>query len=248
MLLAIDIGNTNISYALFQKGRLIRKFDIPTKKYTKIKFLNALKKYKPHAAIISSVVPRLLEVLKKDLKTVSANKIYILGKNIKAPIKNKYRYPRQVGQDRLVNAYAASQLYGIPLIVVDYGTAVTFDVISKNREYLGGMILPGLKISLNALAKETALLPQVKLKKPRELIGKDTKNSIISGVVYGFAALTDDLITRIRQKIGKKAKAIGTGGNIKLLAKYCRRINLINPNLTLKGLQLIYKKSGLYTQ
>jgi type III pantothenate kinase len=158
------------------------------------------------------------------------------------PIKNLYRKPKQVGQDRLVNAYAGVILYGAPLIVVDFGTAITFDAVSKNKEYLGGMILPGLDISLHSLAERTALLPKIKLNKPKEFIGRDTKDSILSGVVYGFAALTDDLTQRIKNRIGKSAKVIGTGGNIKLIRRYCRNIDKVDRDLTLKGLNLIYNR------
>jgi type III pantothenate kinase len=156
------------------------------------------------------------------------------------PIKNLYRKPYQVGQDRLVNAYAGLKLYGAPLIVVDFGTAVTFDVVSRNNEYLGGMILPGLGISLDVLADRAALLPNIKLDKPKEFIGRDTKNSMLSGIVYGFAALTDYLAARIKNKIGKNAKVIGTGGDIGLASKYCEGINKIDKDLIQKGLNLIY--------
>ena len=157
------------------------------------------------------------------------------------PIRNLYRKPKQVGQDRLVNAYAASALYGAPLIVIDFGTAITFDIISKNKEYLGGMILPGLGISLEALHERTALLPKIKLSKPQEFIGRDTRNSMLSGIIYGFAALTDDLTNRIKKKIGKNVLVIGTGGNINLIGRYCRKIDRIDPDLTLKGIALLKK-------
>lgn len=131
-------------------------------------------------------------------------------------------------------------LYCAPLIVVDFGTAVTFDVVSDKKEYLGGMILPGLGISLDSLAERTALLPKIKLAAPREIIGRDTKNSMLSGIVYGFAALTDDLVVRIKKKIGRSALVIGTGGNIGLIGKYCKQIDKIDKDLTLKGLNIIY--------
>ena len=195
-------------------------------------------------AIICSVVPKAMGVLNKDIKKLTNRNPYIIGKNISVPIKNLYRKPQQVGQDRLVNAYAGVMLYGAPLIVVDFGTAITFDVISRNKEYLGGMILPGLSISLDALSKETALLPKIKLAKPKQFIGRDTKNSMLSGIVYGFAALTDDLVKKIKDKIGNNALSVGTGGNIKLIGKYCRVIDKIDIDLTLKGLNLIYRNKN----
>jgi type III pantothenate kinase len=126
--------------------------------------------------------------------------------------------------------------------VVDFGTAITFDVISKHKEYLGGMILPGLEISLAVLAERTALLPKIKLNKPKEFIGRDTRNSMLSGIVYGFAALTDNLAKRIKNRIGQSAKVIATGGNIHLIGKYCKKIDKIDRDLTLKGLNLIYNR------
>ena len=238
-MLAIDIGNTNINFGIFNRDRLVKKFSISTKQYRFKRLKKHLGKAKINKAIICSVVPKATEALEKDLKSAFGVKPYIIGRNIKAPIKNLYRKPYQVGQDRLVNAYAGASFYGVPLIVVDFGTAITFDVISKKKEYLGGMILPGLEISLEALNQRTALLPKIKLEKPREFIGGDTKNSMLSGIVYGFAALTDDLSLRIKKIIGKNAKVIGTGGNINLIGNYCKHLDKKDPDLTLKGLNLI---------
>ncbi|MEW6171158.1 MAG: type III pantothenate kinase, partial [Candidatus Omnitrophota bacterium] len=224
-LLAIDVGNTNINFGLFSNGHLIKKFIIPTNKYNfkLIKINKALF----DDVIICSVVPKITKILELDFKKLD-KKPLVLGKNLAVPIKNLYRKPKEVGQDRLVNAYAGIKLYGKPLIAIDFGTAITFDIISKNKEYLGGMILPGLNLSLEALNKYTALLPRIKLEAPREFIGRDTKNSMLSGIIYGFSSLTDDLIVRIKEKIGKNALVIGTGGNINLIGKYCRKIDIID--------------------
>lgn len=240
-LLAIDIGNTNINFGLFVNRKLIKKFIVPTKNYNFKLLKTKISKNSFGNIIICSVVPKITKILNKDFKKIN-KKPLILGENITVPIKNLYRKPKQVGQDRLVNAYAGIKLYGNPLIVVDFGTAITFDVISKNKEYLGGMILPGLNISLEVLNERTALLPKIKLEKPKEFIGRDTKNSMLSGVIYGFASSIDDLIVRIKEKIGKNAKAIGTGGNINLIGKYCKKIDKIDKDLILKGLSLIYQK------
>jgi type III pantothenate kinase len=159
------------------------------------------------------------------------------------PVENLYRCPRQAGQDRLVNAYAAIALYGTPLVVVDFGTAITFDVISKKGKYRGGMILPGLQASLDILAQRTALLPKVNLSSPGEFIGRDSRNGMLSGIIYGYAGLTKELIRQIRQRIGKGALAIGTGGNINLMRRYCRIFDKIDRDLTLRGLYLIYKRT-----
>lgn len=242
MLLAIDIGNTNISFGVFRGKRMIKRFDIPTKNYGLKNLKKNLVKADMDDAVICSVVPRLTRILQQDLKNLLGRRPYIIGKDIKAPIRNLYRKPKQVGLDRLVNAFAGVTLYGAPLVIVDFGTAVTFDAVSKNKEYLGGMIVPGFQISLDALGQRTALLPKIKLEKPREFIGRDTKSSMLSGLVYGFAALTDNLVVRIKDKIGKNASVIGTGGNIGLISKYCKRIDRVDRDLTLKGLHLIYTK------
>lgn len=242
MLLAIDIGNTNINFGVFRGTRLIKRFNIPTKKYTIQDLISSLGKVDIDDSIICSVVPDARRVLEKDLKRLTTHRPYIVGKNIKVPLRNLYRKTRQVGQDRLVNAYTGVLLYGAPLIVVDFGTAVTFDVISKRKEYLGGLIVPGLDIALDVLAERAALLPRIKLDRPREFIGRDTRSSMLSGVVYGFSALTDYLTKRIKDKIGKKVRVIGTGGNIDLIRRYCKGLDEVDKDLTLKGLNLIYTK------
>jgi len=250
VLLAIDVGNTNISFGIFSKNgngkrSILKKvFNIPTNFYNKNKLKYFTDRLSIDAVIICSVVPKITRILERDIKYLYNSKPYILGKNITVPIKNLYAKPKQVGQDRLVDAYAGVVFFGSPLIVIDFGTAITFDVVSRKGEYLGGMILPGLQLSLDALAVKTALLPKIKLSIPKEFIGKNTKASMLSGIVYGFAALTDDLSRRIQYIIGKDAKIIGTGGNIGLINRYCKSVK-VDEYLTLKGLQLIYAKKAL---
>lgn len=240
MLLAIDIGNTNITCGIFADGRLKKRFNIATSKYSFATLKKAMMKASIDDAIICSVVPFTTNKVVKDLKEFLGKNAYIIGEDIKVPIKNLYRKPKEVGQDRLVNAYAGVLLYGAPLIVIDFGTAITFDVISKNKEYLGGMILPGLGISLEALYERTALLPKIKLAAPAELIGRSTKNSMLSGIIYGFACLADDLSERIKIQIGKGVKVVATGGNTGLITKYCRKLDKIDSDLTLKGINFLY--------
>jgi type III pantothenate kinase len=240
MLLTIDIGNTNIAFGLFKSRRLISAFHIPTLKYKSGNLRGKLRKTVVDDTVICSVVPKLTRKITGDLKVITGKPPYIIGKDIKVPLKNLYRKPKQVGEDRLVNAYAATVIYGAPIIAVDFGTAITFDIISKRKEYLGGMIVPGLRISLEALNQRTALLPLVKLEKPRDFIGRDTKNSILSGIIYGFSSLTDELIVRIRKIIGKNAISVATGGNINLILKYFRKLDKVDINLTLKGLNILY--------
>ncbi len=242
-ILTIDIGNTNITLGVFNKTLLLGHFAIPTN--TKTYFL-ALKKivnkYKIKDSILCSVVPKTTKIISRDLVKLIDKKPFIIGKDIRVPILNHYRIPGQVGQDRLVNAYAGVKLYGAPLIAIDFGTAITFDIISKDGVYQGGIILPGLLISLEALSSRTALLPKIKLAAAKEFIGKDTKNSMLSGIVYGFAAMTEGLIIKLKKKLGSSTKVIVTGGNSNLISKHCLDINYTDPLLTLKGINLIYKK------
>lgn len=241
MLLAIDIGNTNINFGVFSGNKIIRKFFIPTHGWSLRGLKNKIGTRIINDAVICSVVPKAEKTLTGDLKRLLRKQPYILGRDIFVPVKNLYRSPEQVGQDRLVNAYAGIKLYGAPLIAVDFGTAITFDVISQKKEYLGGMILPGLRISLDTLARQTALLPRVNLAGPKEFIGRDTKNSMLSGIVYGYGCLTECMTAKIKALLGKNTKVIGTGGNIQLIIKYCRAFDKIDADLTLKGLNLIYR-------
>lgn len=255
MLLAIDIGNTNIKSALFsatkrggfakncgEKGnKIVKQFEIPTKTYSKVKFAKKLSsKLDITDVAICSVVPKLTALLKHDLKLLTGKAPYIIGKDLIVPMKNFYRHPGQLGQDRLVGAYAACNLYPAPLIVINSGTAITFDAVSRKKAYLGGLIFPGMRISLETLTAKTALLPRIKLQQPKTLIGGDTKNSILSGIVFGIASLSKELVNRIKQRIGKDALVIGTGGNIHLIKKYSGMGIKIDTNLTLKGINLVY--------
>lgn len=240
MILTIDIGNTNINFGVFRQSIIVKKQSIPTNDKKRIASIKkVVSANKVAKVIICSVVPQKTKELKKEIKKVFKKDILIAGEDLIIPIKNLYHRPKQVGQDRLVNAYGGIIKYGAPLIIVDFGTAITFDVISKKEEYLGGMILPGLELSLRALFHGTALLPRVFLKQPKEFIGKSTKESILSGIVYGFAGLADSLIDKIQKKIGKNAKVIATGGNSHLIARYSKAITHIDPNLTLRALTLL---------
>ncbi|MFA5090387.1 MAG: type III pantothenate kinase [Candidatus Omnitrophota bacterium] len=242
MLLAVDIGNTNITFGVFKKNRIVKRFNIPTSRYNKKALSVFLSPVIPQVKdnIICSVVPKITGCLRKDLKSLFLRQPLIVGEDVFVPIRNLYHLPSQVGQDRLVNAFAGCAIYGQPLIIVDYGTAITFDVISKKGEYLGGMILPGLQVALESLHERTALLPRVKLTPPRKLIGRTTRESIQSGIVYGFGALTDGLIGRIKKQFPSNTRVIGTGGNIRLMRRYCRSFNGIDENITLKGLYLLF--------
>jgi type III pantothenate kinase len=246
-LLAIDIGNTNITVGLFKGKRLSAKTKIPTNSYSsyirRMKSLissSSLDVSGVKEAIVSSVVPLALARLIVELRRMSGSiSITILGRDKKVPIKNLYRVKSEVGQDRLVNAYCAKKLYGFPAVVIDFGTAITFDVISKKGDYLGGLILPGIELSLAGLYKRTAMLPKVELKDSSSIIGKDTVNSMRGGILFGFGSMSDGLVARYKKMLGKSTKVIATGGNASLIKKYSCSIQKVDEDLTLKGLYLI---------
>ncbi len=250
MLLAVDIGNTSISLGAFKGSRLVKTFRISSRfryfLYSR-KLKEGLKKNKifPDKAIICSVAPKLTPVIAGAIKQITNIRPIVVGKHIKAPIKNNYKNPAQVGQDRLVDAVAAIDIYKAPLVIVDSGTAITFDYISGKGEYEGGLIIPGIDISLKALYEKAALLPDVKLKddKGLALVARDTVSSIKSGFLYGFGSLTDGLIKRIKTRYGDDIKVIGTGGYIGLIKKYSNSIDKIDEFLTLRGLEAIYRKA-----
>lgn len=242
MLLTLDIGNTNISYGLFKRKKLIKGGKISTESAVYLSCLDKLSLAKIENAIISSVVPQSLKKLKKEFREKLSVRLFILGENMFVPIVNLYKKPKEVGQDRLVNAYAGYQLYGGGLIIIDFGTAVTFDLVSQKGKYLGGMIFPGMMTSFEALCQRAALLPKnMKLLPPKQLIGTSTKESIRSGIYYGFASLTNCIVRRFRQKYGKALKVLITGGDAQKIYPLLGNMGILNPDLTLKGLMMIYE-------
>ena len=248
MLLAIDVGNTSITAGVFRGKRLLGQGRIPTR--TDRRLASDLKNVlrgkrialqEIQAVIVSSVVPRATAYLRKALANLGLPKPLVLGQNLKAPIVNRYRIPSQVGQDRLVNAVAACELYGGPAIVADFGTALTIDLVSRRREYLGGVIVPGMEMALEALHSRTALLPKIRLARPAELLGRDTAGSMKSGIFYGYGALCDGIVGLLKKSHARGAKVIATGGHVRLIAPFARSIQIVNPNLTLQGLAIVYK-------
>ena len=248
MLLAIDIGNTSIHNGIF-KGRTLKKtFRIPA--YAKNLRSRYLRKLRPcmkevRDVIIVSVVPIALRQVEKIIKKMFGGRVLVVGRDVDSGVKNLYKKPRQVGQDRLVNARAAYEVYGGEAIVVDFGTAITIDVINKDKEYLGGVIAPGVEISLNALSERAYLLPKVEIKKPTGILGKETEESIVSGTVYGFSCLCDGIVQRLKKKYCRHGKVIATGGLSHLIGPYCKTVDKIDPELTLKGLKLIGTESNV---
>lgn len=249
MLLAIDVGNTSIHLGLFQGRRLTRQGRVLTHGPHIEEGLRRFLKGTPHPSplpqgervtvvILSSVVPKAAAAIKRALRALDLPKPLVLGENIEAPVINRYRIPAQVGQDRLVNAAAAFFLYGGPAIVVDFGTAITIDLVSGRREYLGGLIVPGIEIALEALSYRAALLPRIRPTPPKEFLGKDTASSMKSGIFYGYSQLCDGIVRRLKAKHAPSARVIATGGYAPLIVPFCRVIRKVNPVLTLQGLEI----------
>jgi type III pantothenate kinase len=252
MLLAIDIGNTHTVLGIFHKEKLIEYFRITSNHALTIDECGILVKQlfpdyrKVKDVIICSVVPPLTpiyqEMSKKFLKVDSV----LVHWNLPLGITLQYDDPSQVGADRIANAVAAYQIYGGPIIIVDLGTATTFDVISEGGEYLGGAIAPGIETSSQNLFNRAAQLFKVSLKKPHRSIGKNTEESLRSGIIFGCVGQIDEIVSRIKEelkkehKIKKKPKVIATGGLADLIAKESKTIEKVDPTLTLEGLRRIF--------
>ena len=249
MLLAVDIGNTTICLAILKGQRVVQKWYVDTVRDRRIlegklrEVMKPIKGRSPEAAVICSVVPRALQVVKPILQRGLKIKATVVGEDIKVPITHRYRDPRQVGQDRLVCAYAAKVFYGLPVIVIDLGTAITLDVVSKKAEYLGGIIVPGIRLSAESLFKKTAMLPKIKIKGPQAIIGRNTEESILSGLFFGYGALCRGLIELIAQQIKGKPRVVVTGGYALLMRKYISgNIRAVDKDLVLKGIGLVWKQ------
>ena len=237
--LTIDIGNSTTAFGVFEGKKLISSFKLPTGKNEIYKrSILKLSKFNILKIVICSVVPKATKVLSSLLKRQLKRRVLVVGRDINVAIKNRYENPKQVGSDRLVNAFSGLKQFGPGLILVDFGTAITFDVVSKKAEYLGGLIFPGLDLSLDALNKKTALLPRIKINRPKAIIGRDTVSSINSGIVFGMAGVCDEIIARLQKKY-KGYKVIATGGNAEFIKKYSKKIKKIKPHLTLEGLRLL---------
>ncbi|MGB2600859.1 MAG: type III pantothenate kinase [Candidatus Omnitrophota bacterium] len=244
MKLLIDIGNTNCYIAVTEEKSIRKRYFIHTGKKelqpASLKRLLGSSRKKIDDIVIVSVVPKFLRVVKKSLESVFPKVIVrVVGKDIKVPMKIRYKKPKEVGQDRLVTAYAAAHLVGKPVLAIDFGTAVTMDYVNAKGDYEGGLIFPGLRLAMGSLSKEAALLPKIDLKPTKSLIGRDTVSSMNNGILYGYASMCDGLIGRFREKYGRGLKIVATGGDAELVSRYSRHINKVSPDLIISGLSIL---------
>jgi type III pantothenate kinase len=259
MLLAFDVGNTNIVMGVFEKGNLIQNWRLETHnnksadEYGMV--INQLFGYEGidtkdvSDVIISTVVPSTLYTLQHLSVKYFKRRAIVIGPGITTGLIVKYDNPKQVGADRIVNAVAALSKYGGPLVIVDLGTATTFCAVSEKWEYLGGSIAPGLKISSDALFEKTAKLPRVELEEPGRVICRNTIESMQSGLVYGHMGMVDYIVLRMKKELAAYAPAsrpvrvIATGGVANMIDNGVASIDIVDKLLTLEGLQIIYEKN-----
>jgi type III pantothenate kinase len=251
MLLTIDIGNTNITLGLYQgkelgpRWRLATAYDHMPDEYG-LQLLGLLEHagHTPDdvdgicmASVVPPITGKIIEACRRYLNIEPL----VVDAGVKTGVRVRYEDPHAVGADRIVDAVAVVHLYGTPACVVDFGTATTFDAISKNGDYLGGAIAPGISIAADALFQRTAKLPRVDLQKPPSVIGRNTVHSMQSGLLYGYVGLVEGMVARFRQELGAEMKVIGTGGLADIVARETDVIQIVAPWLTLDGLQMIWE-------
>ncbi len=254
MLLVVDVGNTNTVLGLYDGAKLLHDFRIETAKgrtsdETHVLLLNLLQlggivRADVQASILASVVPSLTETFMDAVDRAFDHEIMVVGPGIKTGMPVLYENPREVGADRIVNAVAAYERVQRAAIVVDFGTATTFDCISSKGEYLGGAIAPGMEISANALFARAARLPRSEIARPPRAIGRNTVHSMQAGIVFGYVGLVDGLVRRLSAEMGTETAVIATGGLANLIEPESETIDEVDDYLTLEGLRLIYLRNA----
>jgi len=250
MLLAIDIGNTDTTLGVFEDGELRATWHLETNIHRMADEYAALLLNLLHhqgldtsdikKAALCSVVPPLITTYEDLFRRYFGISPLVVGTGVKTGVRIRMDNTREVGADRIVDAAAAHHLYGGPVIIVDLGTATTFDTVSKEGDYLGGAIAPGINTAAETLFTQAAMLPRVDLVHPKHVIGTNTINAMQSGIVLGYVGLIEGMVARIQKELGEKAKVVATGGWAELAARETAVFDVINPNLTLIGLRLIY--------
>ncbi|AOH52822.1 type III pantothenate kinase [Peribacillus muralis] len=253
MIFVLDVGNTNIVLGVYDEDILKYHWRIETSRHkTEDEYGMVIKSLLQHEGlsfdqfdgiIISSVVPPIMFALERMCKKYFGIKPLIVGPGIKTGLNIKYENPREVGADRIVNAVAGIQEYGSPLIIVDFGTATTYCYINEDKQYMGGAIAPGINISTEALYSKAAKLPRIEISRPDGIIGKNTVSAMQAGILYGYVGQVEGIVNRIKEQSNLEPTVIATGGLATLIANESTVIDIVEPFLTLKGLQLIYKRN-----